>query len=137
MLVTLLASVAVAATLQDAPLTADRVTYGQLVDCAATFRLAAAVADVDGQADMVEPALLSAAAYAHLAYLYGGPLGIPGPDTDAAVEAELGDQISRYGNLLGGPSDRLARQVMDTDQRVCRAVSERVLQETGPVSETS
>jgi len=92
---------------------------------------------VDGQSGLIEPALLSAAAYAHLAYLYGGPLGIPDPDTDAAVEAELGDQISTYGNLLGGPSDGLARQVMETDQQICRVVSGRVLRETEPVSGTS
>jgi hypothetical protein len=39
MLSLLLASAMITATPQDAPLTADRVTYDQLVDCAATFVL--------------------------------------------------------------------------------------------------
>ena len=114
---------------QDGSITADRITYDQMVGCAASFRLAAAVADVDRQPDLVEPALTAAAAHAHLAYLYGRPLGIGEPETDAAVEAELAEQISTYGDRLGGPSDGLARQAMRTDQEVCRILSARIARE--------
>ncbi len=109
----------------------DRITYDQMVDCAATFRVAAAVADMDGERDLVEPALAGAVGYVHLAYLYGEPLGETREATDAAVEAEVSDQIARYGPALDGPAPQLARQVMSTDQQVCQTVLMRLVRETG------
>ena len=114
---------------QDGTITADRITYDQMVGCAATFRLAAAMADVEQQPELVEPALTAAAAYVHLAYLYGRPLQADEAATDAAVETKLAEQISTYGGRLGGPSDRLARQAMRTDQEVCRILSARIARE--------
>ena len=106
----------------------DRITYDQMIECAATFRMASAAAGLAGDAELRQAGVTAAVAYDNLAYLYGEPLGILNADTDAAIQAEVADQLSVYGPGLNRRAP-LTLQAMDTDQRVCRAVSERIVRE--------
>ena len=122
-----LVALLLSATVQAAP-AADRITYEQMVGCAATFRMASAAAGLAGDAELRQAGVTAAVAYENLAYLYGEPLGILNADTDAAIRTDVDRQIALYGPGLNRRAP-ITLQAMDTDQRVCRAVSERIVRE--------
>ncbi len=125
----ILAALTLALTVQaTASPTADRITYDQMIECAATFRMASAAAGLAGDAELRQAGVTAAVAYDNLAYLYGEPLGILNADTDAAIRTDVDRQIALYGPGLNRRAP-ITLQAMDGDQRVCRAVSERILGE--------
>ena len=127
---TVLLALALSMTVQvQAAAVADRSTYEQLIDCAATFRIAGAVAQRDGDEDLTRSAVMAGATYDVVAWRYGRPLDIADADTDASIRTRFQAQADRYGRLLAG-NPALARQSMTGDQQVCAALSARLVRET-------
>ena len=130
-----LVALLLSAHLQASP-AGDRITYDQMVGCAATFRMASAAAGLAGDAELRQAGVTAAVAYDNLAYLYGEPLGILNTETEAAIRTDVDRQIALYGPGLNRRAP-ITLQAMDGDQRVCRALSERIAREAAEAVEAA
>jgi hypothetical protein len=118
-------------------LPADRITYDQLVNCAATWRLTSIRASVADDMDTGELAQVQVTAFQVLARLYGQPLNITEPVVDLAIRDKAVEKLTESQRFTTDAGRRLFEQQLTIEQRICAAVAERVARDNAALSGTS